>query len=113
MAVGRRHGGIDRASRDRSLRNARCATATAQLEGHAGAISSEFVGRAPTHCALDHRCRKESFENMIRKLQNPKSKIQINSKHQAPTRARRRVLRFEVSNMQFVWILDFGVWSFS
>ena len=47
VAVGRRDGGSHRARRQRRLRSARRAAATAQRQGHARAVSSQSVGGAP------------------------------------------------------------------
>ena len=47
VAVGRRHGGSHRARRERRIRPARRAAATAQRQGHARAVSSQLLGGAP------------------------------------------------------------------
>src|SRR5437016_4894938 len=46
----------------------------------------------------------------LSKLQAPSSKLQRNSKHQAPNICRSSI---EVWNLKFLWMLAVGCWSFS
>src|ERR1019366_498237 len=64
MAVGRRHGGNHRARRERRLWFARCAAATPQCQGHARAVSPEFVDGAPSDRARRRSRRAKIVTNM-------------------------------------------------
>src|ERR1017187_5390629 len=61
LAVGRSDGGSHRPGHERRIWFARRAAATAQRQGHAGAVSSQFVDRAPSHRARRRRRRAKTI----------------------------------------------------
>ena len=65
VAVGRRDGGNHRARHERRLRSAGRAAATAQRQGHARAVSSEFVDRSPSDRAK-HRGGGQKFVPLVK-----------------------------------------------
>jgi hypothetical protein len=69
--VGRRDGGNHCAGGERRIWFAGRAAATAQRQGHARAVSSQFVDGAPANGSKRCRCGKKSFETM----KNAKLKI--------------------------------------
>ncbi len=73
VAVGRRDGGNHRARHERRLRPAGRPAAAPQRQGHARAVSSEFVDGAPPDCAERRRRSKKSVAPVIMKIVNPKS----------------------------------------
>ncbi len=73
VAVGRRNGGNHRARHERRLRFAGRAAAAAQRQGHAGAVSPEFVDRPPPHRAQRRGGGKKSVAPVNMKIVNRKS----------------------------------------